>query len=155
MRKILIIGQAPSRSHAKGRRALDGPRSGDRLAQLAGLSRDELFARADAVNLLHRWYGKAGKGDAFPLEPARAQARAMLETFSRKSYAGVIFLGQNVAHAFGLRKAPLCEWIHCPYTRGLKVAVLPHPSGINLWYNSARNVAIAKSFMRRTLGVEP
>jgi uracil-DNA glycosylase len=137
---ITIIGQAPGARNGK-RRAFEG-RSGDRLAEAAGLrGHAELRRRADVTNLLRRFPGKSGriKGDAFPMRRARRAARI------RKLEGVVLLIGRGVARAFDV-DAPFLRWVR----RGdARIAVVPHPSGVNLWWNSAENRRRARRFLRR------
>lgn len=124
MRPVLV-GEAPARG---GNRApLDGA-SGDRLARMAGMAdRAELLERFDAVNLLGRWPGAAGKGAAWPSGQACRAA-------ARKPLRGVaVLLGARVARAYGLGALGWWSWV-----RGERyvAVVIPHPSGINQLYNS-------------------
>ena len=63
----------------------------------------ESFERAD---LIPAWPGpnRSGKGDAFPADEARSNARGMLRGFSGRR---VVFVGRGVAQAFGLAAPPL------------------------------------------------
>jgi uracil-DNA glycosylase len=142
----LLVGEAPARG---GNRApLDGS-SGDRLARMAGMAgRVELLERFDAVNLLGRWPGPAGKGAAWPSGRAvRAAARRPLRGVA-------VLLGSRVARAYGLDAAGWWTWV-----RGERfvAVVVPHPSGVNQLYNSlevreATGAALAQA-LRRAGGV--
>jgi len=131
---ILVIGQAPGR---KPGGALMG-RAGEKLADLHGVPHAEFMATRDVINLLDYFPGKAGKGDAFPMAEAREQAaRYDLSRWDR-----VVFLGRNVACAFGLR-APFLAW---HLLDGSLCAAVPHTSGVNTWWNDPRNEAAARRF---------
>lgn len=132
---ILVIGQAPGRG--KPTAPLAG-RAGKKLADLHGVAHAEFMATREVVNLLDRWPGKAGKGDAFPL--AEARERAALHDLSR--WDRVVFLGKNVARAFNFR-APFLVWQSLD---GVLCAVVPHTSGINRWWNDADNTEAARRF---------
>lgn len=127
-------------------------RCGARLASLAGISLDEFLARTERVNLLDRYPGKSGKGDAFPMDEARrAAARLMFRLMDGGIYAPVqpvVLLGGNVAGAFHVNR-DLFIWGQC-YSHPL-VAVAPHPSGISRWWNSPENIKTAKTFWTATL----
>ena len=137
--KIVMIGQAPSRGRSR-KEPLTGA-SGKRLAQLAGLSTQEFRGFFDRANVLRRWPGKNGKGDAFPAAKARRGAVRL-----RRELAGrrLILLGSAVARAFGLRDHPLMTWFE---HGGLTVAVIPHPSGLNRWWNDSSNTVEAAAFL--------
>jgi uracil-DNA glycosylase len=136
---VIIIGQAP------GPRGDGEPLSGQagrRLSALCGLTVDAYLAQFERVNLLTHFPGKAGKGDAFPLPAARKAAAALLPALEGRR---VVLLGGKVAAAFGLQQAPLLVWRPLG---GAMVAVAPHPSGINRWWNDPRNVRRARRFWR-------
>lgn len=139
MKRTLLIGEAPARTTV-GARPFTGP-TGRRLAELAALA--ELRDGFDAVNLLDRWPGRAGrKGSAFPLALARPAAEALLPRLRRRR---VILVGRRVAAAFWLARLPYLTWAH---EHGVALAVLPHPSGVCRWWNEPENVAAASAFLR-------
>ena len=137
----LIIGEAPART-GDPRRPLLG-RTGSRLAALCGLALQDYARTFARVNVLERWPGKAGKGDAFDLPEARQRAALL-----RRRFVGgrlVVLLGRRTARAFGLDSAYLLPLrLSCA-----TVVVLPHPSGINRWWNEPENVRRASRFLRR------
>lgn len=164
-RKILLVGQAPSRSAGK-ERAFDGP-SGRRLAKLAGIAFEELFERFDTVNLLARWPGKHGgryqyreKGDRFPIARAKRAAKKIKSGWW--TYSTVILCGSRVAKAFGI-DGPAMSWHdavkmvetkHEIMFHHVRVLLLPHPSGCNIFYNSALKRAMACIEIHRAMGVD-
>lgn len=128
---VLIVGEAPNRS-GKGMRA-NTTRTGQRIAELGGVD-------LPRTNLLRAYPGDDGKGAAFPVDAARESVRR-LERRTPKRVAFLI-LGKRAARAFGV-KSDFLEWTS---VRGREVAVFPHPSGINMWWNDARNRAAAAEF---------
>ena len=100
----------------------------------------------DLVNLLDRWPGKKGKGDAFPLDEARASARR-LNLWGKPL---VILVGRNVARAFGANSVAYLEGFLLGYVNAV---VIPHPSGLNRWWNDPANTERARRFMRSLLEV--
>ncbi len=150
MKRIVIVGEAPSRS-SDPLRPFSGA-SGRTLAKLAGLSGYiELSYEATLVNVLRRWPGKgfAGeKGSRFPLPRARRAARRMkFEAHSR-----VILAGKRVTQAFGIRFEDYFCWKLLP--RGIAGALvwfacIPHPSGCNGFWNYPENREAASEFFRR------
>jgi len=150
--KILVVGQAPSR-RAGRRRVLDG-RSGRRLEQIAGVG--DLRGSARCVNLLGRYHGKNGKGDCFPRGDASRAARLMRFGKARV----VVLLGKNVYRAFmdgatfsvgacPPRRAEYFRWfVIWKGGRWVDAVVVPHPSGVNRWWNDVGNRARAEKFLR-------
>lgn len=138
----LFLGQGPG---AGGRgRALSGD-AGKRLAKIMGLS-GSLADHFHTSNLLHTWYGKQGKGDRFP----RCIARGEADRFKTRAKV-VVIVGRAVAESFGIdpRTVPCCTWVmgvHRALT-GKIVGWIPHPSGVNRWYNAARNRRRVKRFL--------
>lgn len=151
-RKPLLIGEA-SRD---GGRPLDGP-SGRRLAEAAGIP--DLYARFDVINLFPDWPGRAnGKGDAFPKEMARTHALSLRAQLARRQR--VVFLGRRVAEAFlpltGADLPYLFWWPEDAPQNRTRFAIVPHPSGVNLWWNDPENREAAAEFMRALAsGKEP
>lgn len=165
---ITIVGEAPSQ-FSDPKRPFDGA-SGERLAFLAGLNDLEMLeSRATLANVLSRWPGRgyAGeKGSKFPSALAKKKAR-------RFELRGVFVLaGRRVARAFdvGLGSANYFSWhvienSPVPRTRAVPprsrfpvgrqagrpdcwIAVIPHPSGCNRFWNYEENTMIATMFMR-------
>jgi hypothetical protein len=137
--EVVIVGQAPSRT-SRPRRPLRDGRTGLELRRLFGDALEELRL----VNVLGRWPGSAGaKGDLFPREAARRAGRRL-----RRRLAGrrVVVLGRRVEDALGLELPRPLVWTD---QGDLEAALLPHPSGVNLWWNEARNRSRARAFARR------
>lgn len=114
----------------RSRRAFDGA-AGERLAKLARVTLEELRERVWLRNVLDEYPGESwstrGNGDAFPMTLARERAARM-----KFLTEVVIFCGTDTAGAFGCR-APFLEWFTFRRTR--RGIVIPHPSGINRFYN--------------------
>lgn len=124
-----------------------GGRAGARLADLCGLPVDGYLARFERVNLLSSFPGKAAKGDLFPIEEARASARALLRS-GRLHGRPAVLLGGNVWRAFGY-PANVEPFTWMGGGEPILLAFAPHPSGISLWWNEPENVARARRFFRR------
>lgn len=145
-RKLMtVVGQAPSRTSDADAKPFKG-RSGDRIAALSGNSSVEDLE--DVVvfrNLLRRWPGRRvdGRGDRFP--PARAKAAARAMKFRTTL---VVFAGTLVAKAFSFDEEPLV-WREFRGTR--KAAVIPHPSGVNRFWNEPENVRSVRVFFALAL----
>lgn len=153
---ILFVGQAPGRRALKKGRAFDGPGAGSRLAAMSGLARGEFLSRFKTTNVFRRWPGKKGKGDAFPLARAHRGAQRIMSSDAWREAEKVVFVGQGVVRAFLFhapdlalrlidRPCTMQTWAHGAKPR----AYLPHPSGVNRWYNDPNNRFLAESFLRK------
>jgi len=139
MKHITIVGQGPGRL-GEGRKPFEGKGSGSRLAEIAGVS--SLDEVAVLTNLLPRFYGKQGKGDSFPLKKARAEAKNM--TLRTKK---ILLCGKNVARAFGIK----ADYFEKTTVCGKIAYVIPHPSGVNRWWNDEENKLRARAFFAKLL----
>jgi hypothetical protein len=137
----LLIGQAPSRIGDPA--APLAGRIGGRLARLCGMDPPMFLRATERINLLPACpAGPArGKGDPFPAPPARAAA---LQLIPRLAGRRVVFVGVATARAFAF-PGPLLTWKDHV---GASCAVLPHPSGVNFWWNDPVNRAAAERFAR-------
>lgn len=146
---VVFIGQAPSRT-AGHARAFDGL-SGARLAKIADVDLEAFLRSAVTLNLLTAFPGRRGKkGDAFDVAAARARAAELTAALSRKR---VVFVGRRVADAFGFTEAEPCVWSdHATFS---SAAFIPHPSGLNVFYNSPTNRRIVGKFVRTAVGLSP
>jgi len=144
---LILIGQAPN-CHNDERHALEG-RIGARLCRLFGCQEEDYLKWTQRFNVLPRWPGKTGKGDKFPLALARQNARRM-----RYSLAGchVMFVGVATAKVFGVTHIPF-RWVKVEIAEhnvgSFSAAVVPHPSGVNMWWNLECNKNKARRFMCR------
>lgn len=145
--KPLLVGQSPSAltDGREGRKAFSG-NSGEKLAAILGVGLAKLLSSVEAVNLLDRFRGRSegGKGDDFPLDEGR-RAASLLALSGRK----VILVGKGVAEAFELADMAFLE---VREVRGAKVLLLPHPSGINSWWNKGGNIEAGRKALREMLG---
>ena len=139
----LVIGEAPNRSGA-GSDPRDIFATG-RLAEYGDV------ARFERVNVLKSWPGEAGGGSAFPMTQARPAARELrsCQPIGRP----FILVGTRVASAFGCRRRDYeyLEWIE---HLDRKLVVVPHPSGLNRWWNVPENVAAIERFFYTLPGAE-
>lgn len=133
MQDIAIIGESPG-PNSEG--ALLESRSCERLAQLLELDYiEELTTLARMITLL----GFNPDG-SFPLRICTLVARSLELSETN------VFLGYQVAACFGLNADhELLTWYVLP--GGEEVAIFPHPSGKNRWWNDPQNVAEAKGFL--------
>lgn len=135
----MVIGEAPG---SAGPGILLGG-AFKRWALILGIDSSE-FSGLDCKNLLDHWPGSAGKGSAFPLAEARD---AVGRVRASNPWTSFILVGKRVALAFGLRDPALLRWF---WSEGAWFAVVPHPSGINRWYNDPENARAAATFMLET-----
>jgi len=145
---VLIIGQAPNQG-GDPRKPLTGV-AGDRLANLAGITRWRYLRRTERKNLLHYWPGKKGKGDAFPATEAKTAAAELAPLLVGRR---VLFAGRAVANSFRQTSKEYCRWFWSPSLR-CRHATIPHPSGIVRWWNEEKNREHAAAFLRDALSDE-
>jgi uracil-DNA glycosylase len=166
-KRPLLIGQAPAR--AGDGRAFTGA-SGNRLRGLLALPDwESLDATFKLLNVFPWPLPKraSGKGDEFPIEKARQHAM-MLRGATRNGLIfreiwpndAVILCGTRVWKAFQLPSSPeplvpylIKEgWDRFPSEglgyEGWWAYMLPHPSGVNRWWNEPENVASAQRFLK-------
>ncbi len=130
--RALLVGEAPARGTSK---PFEG-NSGVRLRELIG---DEAFLRLDMVNLYKRPMPRDGwKGSAFPVAAARRKALK----FDFPVSVVVLLAGKRIARAFGVR----ARYFEPCMLRRRVCYVVPHPSGVNRWYNVEFNRHRAKRF---------
>lgn len=123
--RAIILGEAVGRSTDPDR-PLSGP-SGRRLASLAGLpGYDQLAARYELRNLLRGYPGDRGRGAAFPTHEALVALDALLPELVGRV---IVLLGSRLGQFWDVRPFEMaCR-------NDALVAVIPHPSGLNLIYN--------------------
>ncbi len=140
----VLIGEAPSRTSDPAH-PLSGRGFADKIARLLGVRVSTYLRAFERLNVLDAWPGKTGaKGTAFPAETAREAAAAMSTALPGRR---VVFAGKRTALAFGFVEDYL-RWGRC---KNFRAAILPHPSGINRWWNDPRNRARAKRFLRELI----
>jgi hypothetical protein len=109
------------------------------------MSQADFLAAFETANLIDIYPGRQGKGDLFPADLARAAAKGT----DLAAHDRVLFVGAGVARAFGFA-GPVLRWQRF---RGTMAAAMPHPSGINRWWNDAANVRRAARFMSRLAAI--
>lgn len=143
--RVILIGQAPSRI-GRPDRPLVGGRSGEFLRELTGLTLRQYARRFERRNLLAVFPGSAPSGDVFPSHEASEAAKQMIWELSGRR---VVMVGIAVARAFKVDYNDLFEWVDDP--RGFKFSVIPHPSGVNRYWNAPGAKALAMGFFARLL----
>lgn len=155
---ILLVGQAPGPNTDPDLPLFPIPSTsaGGRLMQFMGLTRTQYLRTFDRVNLLRYYPGKWQNGDRWPIRDARIAAEALAPLFAGRK---VVLVGRNVADAFDLR-VDFHEWTTLQVRRrnpvtgcpGLcQIAVVPHPSGRNHWYNQEERRIVARTFWAQEL----
>lgn len=148
--RIQFVGQAPSQE-TDGQPPFTG-KCGVFLANLLGLTQKEMLEQHDFINVLDHWPGRGVGGDKFPLIQAKTAARDKLEMLREKPV--VILLGNNVARAFGATQFRYFTYyeIRNPVNPSdiivKRMAVVPHPSGVNRLWNIPGNRETASKFLR-------
>lgn len=135
---MIIIGEAPSR-RGDPERPLSAEPIRSRLIELFGA---EAYLAAEKTNLLPANPGPkaVGKGDALPATDARTGALLLFDACRRARLA--VFLGKRVARAFRVAGAPYLARMR--HIEGFDFFVVPHPSGINHWWNQPGHRTLAK-----------
>lgn len=136
---MLVVGESPA---PRGDRAV----TGRRFAELAGVERRE-DAPVDWTNLLG-YDGRDGRGSRFRVDLARTAAAELEPTLS--GYRTVLLLGRRVERAFSFWPRP-SPYFDLRAAAGTLVAVFPHPSGVNRYWNDPAAVERARSFLWRVL----
>lgn len=135
---LLIVGEMPGVRDAPGAGALglgSGYRSsGDHLASLAGTGRADSLGRV--VNLI------TTRRESWPAAEAAISAGWLLASAPEDRW---LLLGRRVAVAVGLARWTLLAWVR---HEGRSMAVFPHPSGRNRWYNDPTHRAAAQRFLQ-------
>ena len=144
MLKSIIIGQAPHNSAVKNFRPLIDGKCGYKLAEICGIKHEEYARIFDTINLIDEYRGKSGKGDIFPLKEAR---KKVIEIWPDLNYDIIILAGKAVASSFRI-KIDYFQWTQI---ENKNITVIPHPSGINRWWNDDFNKEKAKKFMRNLI----
>lgn len=156
--KPLLIGQAPGPNTDPELPLFPVPSTsaGGRLADIMGLTRGEYLNTFERTNVLREFPGKYKRDDKFPLPQARLAATAIKPLLANRD---VIIVGRNVATVFDLSGDfhVWQEWQvrrRCAVSKDAgicRVAIVPHPSGRNHWYNSKENRELAHRFWQEFL----
>ena len=147
--KICFVGQSPSRT-SDGQPPFTG-KCGKFLAELMGTTQEQMLKDHDFINVLDYWPGAGIKGDKFPIPEAKVAAKRKLEQLRGRT---VVLLGHNVARAFCCERFRYMEWYEIRSPENFEdvvvplLTVVPHPSGVNRWYNREENRMVAGKFLR-------
>lgn len=128
--------------------------SGARLAQLCaiGHSGAVLPKYFDMVNVLDYFPGRESKGDLWPWEEAKIAGRRLADGLLEPEQAPrrILLMGRNVERAILGRNGRL-PWLTWKRWERHLIAVFPHPSGINHWWNDEKHRNAAEDFMRELM----
>ena len=158
----LLLGESPAAGTQHDPESWLAPgssSSADRLLKFTGYTEDEYLDTFARDNLLHYLPRRSGKGRNFPLSRAKRQ----VERIFRDRWAPnqrIVMLGRRVASAFDWvqwdRRIGLIQHSEVRYLkwyrvmnkwgRVIRAAVVPHPSGVNRWWNDANNRRRARTF---------
>lgn len=144
--RLALVGEAPGPNTHTDMPLYPAPErsAAGRLRTMLGWSRSEYLRTFARANMLDRY-----PGPAFPLTEARGLAQGVAQRLSPRP---LLLMGQGVASAFRFPKeAGLLSW--ADYLLGqtiIRAAVVPHPSGRNLWYNEPGNRERAVAFIQRS-----
>jgi len=146
---INLVGEAPG-GHVdithRPSLALTGT-SGRRLCALAGWDWLAYLRHTHRTNLF-----TTPQDAAWDAGEARARARRIGAKLYRRGASPTVLLGAKVAAAFGLTQVPTYEWVeYWPAGGtgpGMRVALVPHPSGRNRLWNVESERDRARAFLR-------
>jgi uracil-DNA glycosylase len=130
--KLLIIGERPGK-YNDGKRAFSG-KSGERLAEFLGMTKQEFLDHVDTVNLFN---------DVSNHWNAQAAVKRAKEINVKDRI--VLLMGYKVADAFEV-KGSYFELVNIP--NAFEAYIFPHSSGANRFWNSPSNTEMAKRFFR-------
>lgn len=142
--RVVLVGEDNPQSTDPRAALWDDPPgcAGARLRDILGLDR-RTYRRVTRVNLCNpTWNGRA----------ARKEAGRLLKEHKDDL---LVLLGRRVGNAFGLTGWPLMRlgsiWTfdgRATLPGSVQVALLPHPSGLNLLWNDPRAVQDARYLLR-------
>lgn len=127
-----------------------------RLLDMLGWTRSRYLLTFARMNLLSEW-----PGQSFPVAKARECVPQIVATLHPRP---MLLMGKGVAAAFGVGVLPPLVLTTVTVPHGelgqvlARVAVVPHTSGRNLWYNDPINRAAVREFVNslaETLDVVP
>lgn len=139
--KIVFVGYCPSH-RGSPEKPLDGPGTGHRLAALCGMSHEGYLRKFERVNL---HYDTPLKRDSATKKRGELSAAHI-----RHRYRGrrIILLGHEVLEAFGLDQCLSIAVWSVVMRDETRVSFIPHPSGLNRWYNDKKNIRRVEKFLR-------
>jgi hypothetical protein len=149
--KLALVGEAPGpRTRADCPFYPYPPSSAaGRLLDYLGWSRSKYLLTFARMNLLSEW-----PGPSFPVWRARECVPNVVEALHPRP---MLLMGRGVAAAFGLGALRPLELVRVTLPRRdqgqvlARVAIVPHTSGRNLWYNDPAHRAAVRTFVESLL----
>lgn len=146
--KPLLVGEAPSKNEVTEQPLMG--RVGRRMADVCGVTYEQYLEMFDRVNLLHVRQDTKEKGFEFDHAKAASAAHDLFLNGTIKSDRVVLMLGWRVTRAFFSGVEFKDRRYFSEHRVGtIKFYALPHPSGVNRWWNDPGNYTTACAFMRK------
>lgn len=143
--KIVIVGQQPNANDPEDPLAPDNPMwAGYRLMSLAGLTPGEYRDRFQRINLNYEAESKFRVST-----PQRHRAMDIFTTVREDDI--LVILGTAVEKAFKGLLPPLQPCIIQKAHRNVDVVLIPHPSGLNRWWNDPMNTKLAVETLKQVI----
>lgn len=118
-----------------------------RLRTILGWTRSEYLLTFARCNLLDEW-----PGPRFPVAKARGCVPEIVERMQPRP---ILLMGRGVAQAFDVGDlAPCVLTTRVVAGWAVHLAVVPHTSGRNLWYNERANQLLVRDFINNLAGRE-
>lgn len=124
-----------------------------RLLRYLGWSRSRYLLTFARRNLLDEW-----PGSTFPVVKARECVPHVVAALHPRP---LLLMGKGVAAAFGVTGMPPLQMTHVRLPHAdlghvdAQVAIIPHTSGRNLWYNDRANQEAVREFIESIAGDDP
>lgn len=150
--RLALVGEAPGPSFDRPGEAAQWalypypPRSAaGRLKDMLGMGRVEYLETFARANLLDAY-----PGPVFPLSRARPLAAPLAQKLAPRP---LVLLGRGVAQAFRFPEQEVCRWAdYLLEDVWIRAAMVPHPSGRNLFYNCPHRREKVAAWIRGQVG---
>lgn len=160
--KLMLLGEAPNEATCGIPRLWLRPddsgiqHAANRLRDFAGwTTRQYLRVFPVRDNLLHEAPPRASTaGYTFPMAQARAQVPRVFDKVEAEGVDGVLILGVRLSRCFQWCEPPVAfEWTEVHHDdRSFRAVHVPHPSGMNRWWNDETNRRKAHEFLTGLAG---
>jgi uracil-DNA glycosylase len=142
MSRPIIVGEAPARDFDPLALPFSSPGTERNLERLLG---KDWRHRYNVMNMLQTEQPSSGKGSSFDMDSAK-MAFSWMVNAGIFNDVKVLLCGQRVAEAFGLKGIDYFEVVQVPSAKA--GMMIPHPTGINQWWNDGQTVAFYGSHVR-------